>query len=329
MGTRDDVFCEIQWSRSDVARYIAECGGVPTDANIDAAIDMVGDTLQDISIERGWEVIDALVRTEDLPDRPASPVQSIADALDPRRGVEAVPIEFIHDLIEGGPSHWALSRGVFAAQEPGGGFTVVDNSTGDCFTETFATLTGALAYIEGADPNDAYRIDLAQRAEEGRLAPLPLDLIGFCDDVSENGDRLTFRIPATFDTERVFGMRADHIQVDYDMLREEVGGHLMLAQHLEGRALKRASYPLDFEQRLALHQKLNDFCAERFGKGLAAYAAEIDERGFAVFSREVVRQVEDAYVAGVDLDAEARDLRGVADGISDGIDHGDREQNAR
>lgn len=220
-----------------------------------------------------------------------------------RSGVEAVPIEFINDLIKGGVGYWALTPGVFAAEEPGGGFTVVDNSTGDCFTETFASLAGALAYIDGAEAEDAYRIDLAQRTEEGRLAPLPIDRLGFSDEVSENGDYLTFRITADFDTERVFGMRADQIQVDYDMLREEVNDHLMLAQDLEGRSFKRGAYPLDFEQRLALHQKLNDFCAEKFGKGLAAYAEEIDGRGFAVFSRELVQHVEDAYTAGTEIDA--------------------------
>ena len=103
-----------------------------------------------------------LLRRSLLPDTDAN----IDAALGSRSDVEVVPIEFIDDLIRGGVQYWASTPGVFAAEEHSG-FTVVDNNTGDCFTETFATLTGALAYIDGAEAEDAHRID---------LAPLPLDL---------------------------------------------------------------------------------------------------------------------------------------------------------
>ena len=113
-------------------------------------------------------------------------------------------IEFIDDLIRGGVQYWASTPGVFAAEEHSG-FTVVDNNTGDCFTETFATLTGALAYIDGAEAEDAHRID---------LAPLPLDLITFGDEISECEDRLNFYIPVTFDCDAVFGTNVCSIDND-------------------------------------------------------------------------------------------------------------------
>lgn len=329
----DAPFLTLSWSRSDVAEILAGLVLPDTDANIDAVLSD-GQTiarLRDACTAAGHDaLLDGVERLAEADRLARHPVSvSLDAALGSRSGVEVVPIEFINDLIEGGVQYWALTPGVFAAEEPGGGFTVVDNDTGDCFTETFATLPAAVAYIDGADAADAHRLDRDLRGGEGRLAPLPLDRIGFGDAIIESGDCLIFRINADFDTERVFGMRADIITVDYDRVSESLGD-LRITQKLEGHGFKHATYPLDYEQRFALHQKLYDFCTERFGMSPAAYA---DERlGYAYFAQvdlDTVRRVEDAYVAGADLEAEARDMRSVADGISDGIDHTDREQDAR
>lgn len=195
----DAPFLTLSWSRSDVAEILAGLILPDTDANIDAVISdgQTIDRLRDACTAAGHDVL-------------------LDAAFGSRSDVEVVPIEFINDLIEGGVQYWALTPGVFAAEEPGGGFTVVDNSTGDCFTETFASLTGALAYIDGAEPEDAHRID---------LAPLPLDLITFGDEISECKDRLNFYIPVTFDCDAVFGTNVCsidnddwlNIYVDYDM----------------------------------------------------------------------------------------------------------------
>lgn len=191
-----------------------------------------------------------LLRRSLLPDTDAN----IDAALGSRSDVEVVPIEFIDDLIRGGVQYWASTPGVFAAEEHSG-FTVVDNNTGDCFTETFATLTGALAYIDGAEAEDAHRID---------LAPLPLDLITFGDEISECEDRLNFYIPVTFDCDAVFGTNVCsidnddwlNIYVDYDMARGEVADHLEISLNRADGEIEYLTYPLDAMQRRALLTRL-------------------------------------------------------------------------
>lgn len=226
-----------------------------------------------------------------IPQRPDAAFGSRSD-------VEVVPIEFINDLIEGGVQYWALTPGVFAAEEPGGGFTVVDNSTGDCFTETFASLTGALAYIDGAEPEDAHRID---------LAPLPLDLI-------------------TFDCDAVFGTNVCsidnddwlNIYVDYDMARGEVADHLEISLNRADGKIEYLTYPLDAVQRGALLPKMDAYCKHETGRSLAEYVTEaMVESGIA-------------EPGPPDLDIEAHDMRGVADVLasrqveSPGLDGRDR-----
>lgn len=225
-----------------------------------------------------------------IPQRPDAAFGSRSD-------VEVVPIEFINDLIEGGVQYWALTPGVFAAEEPGGGFTVVDNSTGDCFTETFASLTGALAYIDGAEPEDAHRID---------LAPLPLDLI-------------------TFDCDAVFGTNVCsidnddwlNIYVDYDMARGEVADHLEISLNRADGKIEYLTYPLDAMQRRALLPKMDAYRRHETGKGLAEYA------------NEAMGEPEIAEHGQLDLDAEAHDMRGVSDGLSHDMSRSDCGQDAR
>lgn len=244
-----------------------------------------------------------------IPQRPDAAFGSRSD-------VEVVPIEFINDLIEGGVQYWALTPGVFAAEEPGGGFTVVDNSTGDCFTETFASLTGALAYIDGAEPEDAHRID---------LAPLPLDLITFGDEISECKDRLNFYIPVTFDCDAVFGTNVCsidnddwlNIYVDYDMARGEVADHLEISLNRADGKIEYLTYPLDAVQRGALLPKMDAYCKHETGRSLAEYVTEaMVESGIA-------------EPGPPDLDIEARDMRGVSDGLSHDMDRSDRGSDAR
>lgn len=69
---------------------------------------------------------------------------------------------------------------------------------------------------------------------EDALAPLPLDHITFDDEIAENGDKLNFYIPVTFNCDAVFGTDVCsldnddylNIYVDYDMLTGEVGNQL-------------------------------------------------------------------------------------------------------
>lgn len=204
------------WSRSDVAEILKGELLPDTDANIDIVISdrETIDRLRNACHNVILEGVARLAEEDRLERHPVS--LALEDALLSRGDVEVVPIEFINDLIEGGPQHWSLALGIFAAEEPGGGFTVAYNNTGDCFTETFATLAATLAYINGDEIEECYRIDRENRVEEGRLDPLPVERIGFDDEVSQDGDHLTFLSTANFDTERVFGMRADYIRIDYD-----------------------------------------------------------------------------------------------------------------
>ena len=57
----DSEFCVIRWSRLDIAGKLKERGIEPTDDVIDEVIDQIGDNLEDISIERGWEVIEQAI----------------------------------------------------------------------------------------------------------------------------------------------------------------------------------------------------------------------------------------------------------------------------
>ena len=316
----DAPFLTLSWSRSDVAEILAGLILPDTDANIDAVISdgQTIDRLRDACTAAGHDVlldgVERLAEADRLARHPVS--VSLDAAFGSRRDVEVVPIEFINDLIEGGVQYWALTPGVFAAEEPGGGFTVVDNSTGDCFTETFASLTGALAYIDGAEPEDAHRID---------LAPLPLDLITFGDEISECKDRLNFYIPVTFDCDAVFGTNVCsidnddwlNIYVDYDMARGEVADHLEISLNRADGKIEYLTYPLDAVQRGALLPKMDAYCKHETGRSLAEYVTEaMVESGIA-------------EPGPPDLDIEARDMRGVSDGLSHDMDRSDRGSDAR
>lgn len=79
-----------------------------------------------------------------------------------RRGAKLVAPEDIRAFIasyEKGEGR--ATPGMYAAVEPSGWFTVCDNSTGECFVESFETIAGADAYMAGADPRQARETDRA------------------------------------------------------------------------------------------------------------------------------------------------------------------------
>lgn len=55
-----DVICEIKWTVEDVCRaFIRKYGRYPTEGQlIDCVENVRGSALEDVSIERGWEVIE-------------------------------------------------------------------------------------------------------------------------------------------------------------------------------------------------------------------------------------------------------------------------------
>lgn len=121
----DAPFLTLSWSRSDVAEILAGLILPDTDANIDAVISdgQTIDRLRDACTAAGHDVlldgVERLAEADRLARHPVS--VSLDAAFGSRSDVEVVPIEFINDLIEGGVQYWALTPGVFAAEEPGGG----------------------------------------------------------------------------------------------------------------------------------------------------------------------------------------------------------------
>lgn len=123
---------------------------------------------------------------------------------------------------------------------------------------------------------------LGMPAEEA-LAPLPLDLITFDDEIADNGDKLNFYIPVTFNCDAVFGTDVCsldnddylNIYVDYDMLTGEVGNHLDISLNRADGRIDELSYPLDEAERSALLPKMDAYCRHETGKGIAEYAKEV------------------------------------------------------
>lgn len=166
---------------------------------------------------------------------------------------------------------------------------------------------------------------MAQADFAKHLEPLPLDRITFDDEISECDGRLNFYIPVTFDCDAVFGTDVCsldnddclNIYVDYDMARGEVVEHLEISLNRADGGIEYLTYPLDAMQRGALLPKMDAYCRHETGKGLAEYA------------NEAMGEPEMTDHGQLNLDAEARDMRGVADAISHDMGHSDRGQDAR
>lgn len=113
----DAPFLTLSWSRSDVAEILAGLILPDTDANIDAVISdgQTIDRLRDACTAAGHDVlldgVERLAEADRLARHPVS--VSLDAAFGSRSDVEVVPIEFINDLIEGGVQYWALTPGLF------------------------------------------------------------------------------------------------------------------------------------------------------------------------------------------------------------------------
>lgn len=98
----DEVFCTIRWSRADIVDAIENaCGvrldqvpGAPEEAEeiIDRVINVVQNSLEDRSIERGWEVIDTL-----MPDDAIERAMEIAPEQVPEPGKQSVREWYMQD----------------------------------------------------------------------------------------------------------------------------------------------------------------------------------------------------------------------------------------
>lgn len=108
-----------------------------------------------------------------------------------------------------------------------------------------------------------------------------------------------------------------NIYVDYDMARGEVADHLEISLNRADGKIEYLTYPLDAVQRGALLPKMDAYCKHETGRSLAEYVTEaMVESGIA-------------EPGPPDLDIEARDMRGVSDGLSHDMDRSDRGSDAR
>lgn len=146
---------------------------------------------------------------------------------------------------------------------------------------------------------------LGMPAEEA-LAPLPLDLITFDDEIVDNGDKLNFYIPVTFNCDAVFGTDVCsldnddylNIYVDYDMVTGALAAHLDISLNRADGGIDELSYPLDDAERIALLPKMDSYCRHETGKGIAEYAKEVmGEPEQPVSLKAAVRESREASVA--------------------------------
>lgn len=160
-------------------------------------------------------------------------------------------------------------------------------------------------------------------AEEYQLDPLPLERIGFEDEISEVDGLLNFYIPITFNADRVFGTDVEtfdnddwlNLYANYDMEHGEVADHLDLSLNRADGSIEYLTYPLDSSQRDALRQKMDAYCVEQVGKNLDAYAKEWAQS-------EVTA---DRSTGALSLTAMAAESRAASQALSDG---GTRDEHA-
>lgn len=149
----------------------------------------------------------------------------------------------------------------------------------DAVRETFHAMWDDSALV--STPRYA-ELALGMPAEEA-LAPLPLDSIGFAEEITEYDGKLNFYIPVTFDCDAVFGTNVCsldnddylNVYVDYNKASGEVADHLDISLNRADGRIDELSYPLDEAERSALLPKMDAYCRHETGKGIAEYAKEV------------------------------------------------------
>lgn len=139
-----------------------------------------------------------------------------------------------------------------------------------------ALLLASKGAMTAVEPPEARHIPLNDME-------LPLEQIGFDDEISEVGALLNFYIPSTFDVDAVFGTNVESLDNDdwlnvyanYDMALGEVTDRLELSLNRADGGIEYMTYPLSAEQRDALRQKMDAYCEAQTGKSLDALAQEI------------------------------------------------------
>lgn len=122
-----------------------------------------------------WDIVDepeAAQAKQAVPDASAPVTEEVAEfcAIVAQGGAQLITHEAMIDLLNA-TDRWTNKAvfGIYACVEPTGRYSICDNSSGDCFTETFETIAGAQAYLRGADATTAYEID--RKAARGEQLP--------------------------------------------------------------------------------------------------------------------------------------------------------------
>lgn len=135
---------------------------------------------------------------------------------------------------------------------------------------------------------------------------LPLDSIGFAEEITEYDGKLNFYIPVTFDCDAVFGTDVCspdnddylNVYVDYDMAAGEVSDHLDISLNRADGGIDELSYPLDEAVRASLLPKMDAYCRYETGMGIAEYAKEVlGESVEPVSLKDAVRESREASAA--------------------------------
>ena len=233
------------------------------------------------------------------------------------QGVADLLSQFDFNIINEGPGDFSTQHRKYTCEfsKPGiESFTTTYQSNPDVHgqptaTDVFAAVRGTFHAIWDdpalvSTPRYA-ELALGMPAEEA-LAPLPLDLITFDDEIVDNGDKLNFYIPVTFNCDAVFGTDVCsldnddylNIYVDYDMVTGAVAAHLDISLNRADGGIDELSYPLDDAERIALLPKMDSYCRHETGKGIAEYAKEVmGEPEQPVSLKAAVRESREASVA--------------------------------
>lgn len=169
-------------------------------------------------------------------------------------------------------------------------------------------------YMERAHGAPAMEYELDQS-----LAPLPLERIGFEDEISEYDGKLNFYIPVSFDVDAVFGTDVCslgnddwlNIYADYDMEAGEAADHLDISLNRSDGSIEYLTYPLDAAQREILRGKMDAYCLRETGMGLDAYVQSLaDEEPQSPSLAQAAREGRASSAAlAADEPADARDAQ--------------------
>ena len=123
-------------------------------------------------------------------------------------------------------------------------------------------------------------LDGRQITSAGHLSAREVRL---AEEISEVDGHLNFYLKTSFDVDEVFGTQVCttengdwlNVYANYDMRAAEVCDELEIILHREDGSESALSYHLNAAEKEILLRKMEDYCQEQTGMGLAEYSAQI------------------------------------------------------